>query len=58
MSYHLRLEHGLVIEREKADWVLIVEVDVFADMMSVALNSQDKSWRGIYEKFLLNAMMS
>ena len=39
-------------------WVLIVEVDVFADMMSVALNSQDKSWRGIYEKFLLNAMMS
>ena len=38
--------------------VLIVEVDVFADMMSVALNLQDTSWRGIYEKFLLNAMMS
>ena len=33
-------------------------MDVFADMMSVALNLQDTSWRGIYEKFLLNAMMS
>ena len=31
---------------------------MFADMISVALYLQDTSWRGIYEKFLLNAMMS
>ena len=28
-------------------------MDGFADMMSVALNSQDTSWRGIYDKFFI-----
>ena len=50
---------GLLLKRKRQTVSNpIVEVDVFADMMSVALNLQDKSWRGIYEKFLLSAMMS
>ena len=60
LSYHLHLEHGFVIEREKANCpeLRMVEVDVFEDMKNMALNSQDTSWREIYTKYLLNVIMS
>ena len=52
LSYHLHLEHGFVIEREKANYpeLRIVEVDVFEDMKNMALNLQDTCWREIYAK--------
>ena len=54
LSYHLHLEHGFDIEREKANCPesLIVEVDGFEDMKNKVLNSQDTSWREIYAKYL------